>query len=131
MRTLTSEGSIVFGIGRCFQRWSHDNGTATLAIWALGQTDTAIWFQLTQSDRIKTVIRRSNCPTVRMSIVWGIIVTDFSCCISDAGPVRSSPNHCRPKSPQPKRPWAAAECMPKENTITMRWQCSNRPVLPG
>ena len=75
----TSEGSIVFADWQMLSNAGlHDNGTATLATWALGQTDTVIWFQpdfRLDPDQDGDLSPVQLPDWVRMSIVWGIIVT--------------------------------------------------------
>ena len=59
----------------------YDNGTATLATWALGRTDTVIWFQPDFSldpDRDGELSPVQLPDWVRMSIVWAVIVTGIA-----------------------------------------------------
>src|SRR5699024_10468790 len=42
----TGEGSIIFGDWRMLSNQGlYQNGTATLALWSLGTSDTVVWFQ--------------------------------------------------------------------------------------
>lgn len=75
----TSEGSIVFADWQMLSNAGlHDNGTATLATWALGQSDIVIWFQPDFSldpDHHGDLSPVQLPDWVRMSIVWGVFVT--------------------------------------------------------
>lgn len=74
----TAEGSIVFADWQMLSNAGlHENGTATLATWALGQSDTVIWFQPDFSldpDQDGDLSPVQLPDWVRMSIVWAVVV---------------------------------------------------------
>jgi len=78
----TTDGSIVFADWQMLSNAGlYDNGTATLATWALGQADTVIWFQPDFSldpdpDGKLSPVQLPD--WVRMSIVWAVIVTGIA-----------------------------------------------------
>jgi len=78
----TADGSIIFADWQMLSNAGlYDNGTATLATWALGRTDTVIWFQPDFSldpDRDGELSPVQLPDWVRMSIVWAVIVTGIA-----------------------------------------------------
>ena len=74
----TAQGSIVFADAQMFSNYGlYQNGTATLATWALGESDTVIWFQpdFTFDAGGDGDISPVQLPDwARMGIVWTIIV---------------------------------------------------------
>lgn len=78
----TAEGSIVFADWQMLSNAGlYDNGTATLATWALGQSDTVIWFQPDFSldpDNDGELSPVQLPDWVRMGILWAVIVTGIA-----------------------------------------------------
>lgn len=78
----TAEGSIVFADWQMLSNAGlHDNGTATLATWALGQSDSVIWFQPDFSldpDHDGELSPVQLPDWVRMGIVWTVLVTGIA-----------------------------------------------------
>ena len=78
----TADGSIIFADWQMLSNAGlYDNGTATLATWALGRADTVIWFQPDFSldpDRDGELSPVQLPDWVRMSIVWAVIVTGIA-----------------------------------------------------
>lgn len=72
------EGSIIFADWRMLSNAGlYDNGTATLALWSLGQSDTVIWFQPDFQFDPDTDGQLSPVQLpdwARMGIVWAVIV---------------------------------------------------------
>lgn len=75
----TAEGATVFADWQMLSNAGlYDNGTATLATWALGQSDTVIWFQpdFSLDPANDGELSPVQLPDwVRMAIVWAVIVT--------------------------------------------------------
>ncbi|GAA2026646.1 DUF4350 domain-containing protein [Yaniella flava] len=75
----TAQGSIVFADAQMLSNYGlYENGTATLATWALGQSDTVIWFQpdfTLDADGDGDLSPVQLPDWARMGIVWAIIVT--------------------------------------------------------
>lgn len=75
----STDGSIVFADWRMLSNAGlYDNGTATLATWSLGRSDTVIWFQPNfqfdpDPDGQLSPVQLPD--WVRMGIVWAVIVT--------------------------------------------------------
>ena len=73
------QGSIIFADWRMLSNAGlYDNGTATLALWSLGQSDTLIWFQPDFQFDPDTDGKLSPVQLpdwARMGIVWAVIVT--------------------------------------------------------
>ena len=73
------DGAIIFADWRMLSNAGlYDNGTATLALWSLGQSDTVIWFQ--PDFQFDPDTDGSLSPVqlpgwARMGIVWAVIVT--------------------------------------------------------
>ena len=78
----TSAGSVVFADWQMLSNSGlYDNGTATLATWALGQSDTVVWFQPDFSldpDQDGDLSPVQLPDWVRMGIVWAVIVTGIA-----------------------------------------------------
>lgn len=78
----TAGGSMVFADWRMLSNAGlYDNGTATLATWALGQSDTVVWFQPDFSldpDQDGDLSPVQLPDWVRMGIVWAVIVTGIA-----------------------------------------------------
>src|SRR5690625_896875 len=75
----TAEGSIIFADWRMLSNAGlYNNGTATLALWSLGQSDTVIWFQPNFQFDPDTDGQLSPVQLpdwARMGLVWAVIVT--------------------------------------------------------
>lgn len=75
----TADGSIIFADWQMLSNSGlYENGTATLATWSLGQTDTVIWFQPDFQFDPDTDGQLSPVQLpdwVRMGLVWAVIVT--------------------------------------------------------
>lgn len=75
----SADGSIIFADWRMLSNAGlYDNGTATLATWSLGRSDTVIWFQPNfqfdpDPDGQLSPVQLPD--WVRMGIVWAVIVT--------------------------------------------------------
>ncbi|GAA4474315.1 DUF4350 domain-containing protein [Enteractinococcus fodinae] len=75
----SGDGSVIFADWRMLSNSGlHDNGTATLATWSLGRSDTVIWFQPNfqfdpDPDGQLSPVQLPD--WVRMGIVWAVIVT--------------------------------------------------------
>lgn len=80
--TETAEGSVLFADWRMLSNAGlYDNGTATLATWALGQSETVIWFQPDFSldpDNDGDLSPVQLPDWVRMAIVWAVIVSGIA-----------------------------------------------------
>lgn len=75
----TADGATIFADWRMLSNAGlYDNGTATLATWSLGRSDTVIWFQPNFQFDPDTEGQLSPVQLpdwVRMGIVWAVIVT--------------------------------------------------------
>lgn len=77
----TDPGAIFFADWRMLSNAGlRDNGTATLATWSLGRTDTVIWFQPDfqfdpDADGKLSAVQLPD--WARMGLVWAVIVTGF------------------------------------------------------
>lgn len=75
----TADGSVIFADWRMLTNSGlYQNGTATLAIWSLGRTDTVIWFQPDfqldpDTDGQLSPVQLPD--WARMSLVWAVIAT--------------------------------------------------------
>lgn len=93
----TAEGSIVFADWRMLSNAGlYENGTATLATWALGQSDTVIWFQPNFQFDPDTDGQLSPVQLpdwARMGLVWAVIATGIYLLYRGrrTGPVISEP----------------------------------------
>lgn len=75
----TQQGSTIFADWRMLSNAGlYDNGTATVALWSLGRSDTVIWFQPDFQFDPDTDGKLSPVQLpdwARMGIVWAVIVT--------------------------------------------------------
>lgn len=75
----SADGSIIFADWRMLSNAGlHDNGTATLATWSLGRSDTVIWFQPNfqfdpDPDGQLSPVQLPD--WARMGLVWAVLVT--------------------------------------------------------